>query len=29
VSTDIYKIKSKLLFAIYGIKIKEVKRGDF
>jgi len=29
VSTDVYKIKSKLLFAIYGIKIKEVKRGDF
>ena len=29
VKTDVYRIKSKLLLAIYGIKIKEVKKGDF
>ena len=27
--TDVYRIKRKLLLACYGIKIKEIKKGDF
>jgi len=29
VATDVYRIKRKLLLACYGIKIKEIKKGDF
>jgi len=29
ISTDVYKIKKKLVEACYPIKIKEVKRGEF
>ena len=29
VKTDIYRIKKKLVEALYSIKIKEVKKGEF